>query len=372
MWSQALVGDTEQTRFQREEQPQAAFPIGFECDAVLDKFKAVNKETVFFELSKAYFDSWLKASHVNRKSEFAYGVICLDSPHLLAPWIRSRPRHVIWALGNLIFKEDLEKTIGFLPLHKKIALIGNVGKSQRIFVKHSSATLPEEGEQFTEIIFGESRDVAQKSLDEWKNDQRLRSKVEDLKPGEFFAERAKTLETFVKEKKATDEGKLFTEEDWMLFLVRAEMNSILHAFKEDVADETRPSFPPVLAPHYFKLYSNKNLNPPSFSCKSIEELVTEHLLDSLVVNEAGLLTSKLEKEIEFQKIFDLVEAERDARETRVGAGDELSELKFSAHGNKQQQQQHMHHKGGHKGAGKGMKRFGGPLQGNFPQRIRTN
>lgn len=366
MWSHALATDAETSRLRREEAPRAAFPIGFECDSVLERFRAANKECAFFELSKAYFDSWIKASNVNRKSEFAYGVMCLDSPHLLAPWLKTRPRHVIWFLGNLIFKEELEKTLGYLPNHSKIALIGSIGKSQRVFPKHASAILPDEGAEFTEIQYGESRDAALKSLDEWKNDQRLRSKVEDLKPGEFFGERAKNLTAFVTEKKTTDEGKQFSDEDWMLFNVRTELVNIVHAFKEDVADDTRPSFPPVLAPHYYKLYANKVLNPPTFACKTMEELIEQHLSDCLAVDASGLLTAKQEKEVEFQKIYDLVETEREARETRVGAGDELSALKFSANAKPQIKKEFVP-----KGAGKGMKRFGAPLQGNYPQRIRT-
>jgi len=365
MWGQALATDTESTKLRREDAPKAAFPIGFECDAVLDKYRAANN-CAFFELSKTYFDSWIKASNVNRKSEFAYGVMCLDSPHLLAPWLKTRPRHVIWFLGNLIFKEELEKTLSYLPGHTKIALIGSIGKSQRVFPKHSSAILPEEGAEFSEILYGETRDAAQKSLDEWKNDQRLRSKVEELKPGEFFGERSKSLTAFVTEKKATEEGKQFTDEDWMLFSVRSELINIVHAFKEDVADETRPSFPPVLAPHYYKLYANKVLNPPTFACKTMEELIEQHLNDCLAVDTNGLLTAKQEKEVEFQKIFDLVEAEREARETRVGSGDELSALKFSAHAKPQINKGTVP-----KGAGKGLKRFGAPLQSNYPQRIRT-
>jgi hypothetical protein len=115
---------------------------------------------------------------------------------------------------------------------------------------------------------------------------------------------------------------------------------------------------------------SKNLNPLAYACKDVEELVSEHLSDCITVSkETGLLTVTLDKDIALEKIFDLVEVEREARETRVGAGDELSELRFSAKNPPRLQTQHYQNKG--KGYGKGQKRQGGPLNAQA-QRPRFN
>jgi hypothetical protein len=89
------------------------------------------------------------------------------------------------------------------------------------------------------------------------------------------------------------------------------------------------------------------------------------LYDSLTIDENGLLGVKLDKEVDYQAIFDLVDQEREARETRVGAGDELSALKFSA-----KQAQHYVNKGGKGFAKGGNKRPGVPIP-HGAQRMRV-
>lgn len=368
MWANASMADSEKSTLKKEEDPKAVYPIGLSPEDAVADYKAKNSKDQYIELSKAYFDTWIKASNVTKKSEFAFGITCLDTPAHLAPWIRSRNRHVIWALGTLMFSEERERTLKLLPHYTKTAIITKMPtKTDRVYHKYATASLPVAGEEgdFANVIFSCDKKEAEEALELWKKDQRLRSKVENLKVGEFFKERAENQTKFVTEKKATEEGKNFTDEDWMLFNARSELSSVVHAFKADVDDETRPSFPPTLAQHYYKLYSNKALNPAQFACQTVEQLIVEHLNDCVEVDTTGLVNSKVEKEIEFEKIFALVENEREARETRVGAGDELSALKFSANQKVMPQGQ----KGGNKGFGKGIKRPGVQLQ-SIPQRIR--
>jgi len=364
-WQQASNMEIEKSKIEKAETPKAVYPIALgDTEASIAAFLSKHKAENYIELSKGIFDEWVKQSGIPKKNEFSYGVLALDQPHLLAPWLRSRPRNVVWALGNPLFIEERTKTLSYLPGFEKTAVVCNIKtEADRVSAKYAQAALPTMEEHLNHIIYEIPEEQAEKELTEWKNDQRLRSKVEDFKVGKFFSERNAAWAKFVTEKKATEEGKAFSDEDWMLANIRHELVTIVHAFKEDVEDETRPSFPPALATHYYKEYSKKQLNPLQFQCPSMEDLIKEHLYDSLLVDDVGLMGAKLDKEVDFQVIFDLVDTEREARETRVGAGDELSALKFSA-----KQAQHYVNKGG-KGFAKGQKRPGVPFQHNA-QRIR--
>jgi len=366
-WQQASNTEVEKSKIERVDAPKACYPIALgETEASIAAFLAKNKGEHYLEISRGFFDEWVKQSGIPKKNELSYGVLALDSPQLLAPWLRSRPRNVVWALGNPLFLEERTKTLSYLPNFEKTAVVCNIKtEADRVSAKYAQAALPTMEEHLHHIVYEIPAEQAEKELTEWKNDQRLRSKVEDLKVGKFFSERNSGWTKFVTEKKATEEGKAFTDEDWMLANIRQELVSVVHAFKEDVEDETRPSFPPTLTTHYYKEYTKKQLNPLQFQCPSIEELIKEHLYDSLTIDENGLLGVKLDKEVDYQAIFDLVDQEREARETRVGAGDELSALKFSA-----KQAQHYVNKGGKGFAKGGNKRPGVPIP-HGAQRMRV-
>jgi len=352
MWQQAGHAEAEKSKIGRMETPKAVFPIGLETEAQIAKFLAENKNDAYLELTDAYMREWIKQSSLPMKGE-KYGVACVDQPKLLAPWVKNRSQNILWALGNSLFQEERQKTLGYFPGFKKTALVCSIkiAPSGPVFSAFAQASLPTmEEEGLDHIIHTIPQDQAENELSEWKNDQRLRSKVDDLKVGTFFTERNSGWVKFVNEKKATNEGKAFSEEDWMLANIRHELVNIVHAFKEDVEDETRPSFPPQLATHYYKEYTKKQLDPLRFQCQSIEDLIKAHLSDSLMVDDKGLLSVKLDKEVDYESIFELVDKARDARETRVGAGDELSELKFSA------KQVYTSMQQGGKGFSKGQKR----------------
>jgi len=166
-------------------------------------------------------------------------------------------------------------------------------------------------------------------------------------------------------------GSFFTDEDWMLATIRVELLNLLFAFKEDVNDEERPSFPTALMNTYYKLYQpSKHLNPQAFACDTVDQLLQEYLSDCLAVDEQGLLkATNFEKDFSADAVFEMVEKARYVRETRVGAGDEMSELNFSA-----QAAAAMRAPKGQSKGNSGYKKRPGDFGGQppQPQRIRVN
>lgn len=331
MMGQAQPSDMEKSPIVCVENPKAVFPVGLEVDEYINDF--LQKKIGYMELSHSYFTQWCKESSFNKKADNFYGLTCLDNANLLSLWLRLRPRNVIIALGCGLFPKEREKKLQLCPSYDKecvVLPIKTAGSAGKVYSNYADVTLPTEEEGFVAVTYVSSKAEEEKNLESWLKDQKLRSKVNDLQVGSWFTERLADWNKFVSEKKATDEGLQFSEEDWMLANIRAELVNIVHAFKNDVNDEERPSFPPALTDSYYKTYVQKSFHPMNFACESVEGLISEHLSDTVSVDEKGLLSAKLEKDIPLEKIWELVDTARIRRETRVGSGDELYDLKFSA------------------------------------------
>lgn len=360
--------------------PKAVLPIG-QQEGWVKEFVEKSKEP-FVELTEDYFKAWMGESGVvkytNPNQPSRYGLSCFDNPLNLLPWINIKGRSVIYDCNqrHLLFTDERAKVVNALSKHEKIAVVVKFEKkTKQEFWNHANACLPTEEEGFSKIDFVSSKDESEVALEAWKYDQKLRSKVDDLKIGDTFKEKNEAWTKFVTEKKESDEGKEFTDEDWMLADLRAEFLHILEAFKLDVNDETRPSFPPTLWATYYRLYlsGKKPFNPLVFACQSMDLLLkSPHLSDTIEVDERGLLASKLET-VTHDAIFELVKKQRKIRLLRVGAGDELSELQFSAKNPPTKGATAYYHNqaGGFKGKGyKGGKRQGGYMNGPPSQRQR--
>lgn len=139
----------------------------------------------------------------------------------------------------------------------------------------------------------------------------------------------------------------FSDEDWMLAVLRAEMHSILHAFKNDVNDEERISFPAIHFAYYYQLYTGKvmSMTLQAFNCKTLEELtrlvpeICKHTADldefSLrkktdpLVADYDLVIPAMPQDIEVSEFVALTEVARQNRTDRLDAGDENAALNFS-------------------------------------------
>lgn len=329
----AAPTDIEKSKIGFVAEPKAVFPVGLETETFVQDFLA--KNVGYMELTQQYFNQWCKESSVNKKAENFFGIQCFDNTQLLSQWLRIRQRNVIVALGCPLFPKERAAKVQLLPSHDRECIVLPIkvsGPSDKVYNNYADVSLPTDEEDYLTVTFQTSREEEETNIELWKKDQKLRSKVDGLKVGTFYNERISEWQKFVTEKKATDEGKLFAEEDWMLANLRAELVNLVQAFKEDVADEERPSFPPALTDTYYKTYTNKQFNPMTFACNTVEALVAEHLSDCIAIDPKGLLSVTVDKEIPVEKIWELVDVARERRETRVGSGDELFDLKFSRGG----------------------------------------
>lgn len=138
----------------------------------------------------------------------------------------------------------------------------------------------------------------------------------------------------------------WSEEDWMLATLRAEIHTILHAFRLDVNDEDRVSFPVIHFPYYYQLYTGKNFTATgnSFNCRTIEELTriipetckhTASLDDFALrkesdplISDYGLLFSSYDENSDMTVFIEVTEEARQNRTDRLDAGDENACLTF--------------------------------------------
>lgn len=279
--------------------------------------------------------------------------------------------------------------------------------------KFEELTLPTVEEGFSKVLFTD--EIAEELLQAWKKDCKLKSKIapQDLKKSSFFQDRAtefarikalrhkgsgpklqaakekereakreekRKVREEEKKKREEEEGKLddcddpaakmeeslsddeeeepnmgvleeFAEEDWMLAGLRNELFALLHAFRLDVDDPERPSFPAVHFPYYFQLYTGKSLNVMlnQFSVKSFDELarlVPDLFKHTIGVDEFQLRKSSDSLLQEYDLILlgdamddvntatpahfiELTEQARQERQDRLDAGDENAALTFA-------------------------------------------
>jgi len=139
----------------------------------------------------------------------------------------------------------------------------------------------------------------------------------------------------------------FTEEDWMLATLRAELHAVMWAFKEDVNDQERVSFPCIHFPYYYQFYTGKSfaITLASFACKTLEELtrlVPEMCKHTACMDEFALRKEKnplvsdydlvlpaLPKDADISIVISMTEEARQGRTDRLDAGDENAALAFT-------------------------------------------
>lgn len=120
----------------------------------------------------------------------------------------------------------------------------------------------------------------------------------------------------------------FEYEDWTLLAARYELHLLLHAFKNDLDDPDRPSFPEGHVAFYYNKYFKKPFHLKSFSCKEFKDFI-ELLKDAMECNgETKLLEAKLSKDTEAANFVKLAEEDRRERQRRADAGDETASLSF--------------------------------------------
>eukprot|EP00928_Gymnodinium_smaydae_P099365 TRINITY_DN9457_c0_g2_i3.p1 TRINITY_DN9457_c0_g2~~TRINITY_DN9457_c0_g2_i3.p1 ORF type:complete len:794 (-),score=272.30 TRINITY_DN9457_c0_g2_i3:173-2554(-) len=281
--------------------------------------------------------------------------------------------------------EEEKKTV-----HRKGAL---QDLSEKVLAKSfGKFSIPTKEEGFDEIKFlWQPQEKCEKVLTDYKYEMKMTQKVEDLKPSAWFKEqmaawnkelsqwrklqnewknpaaKKKLLAKKEEERKAKakEEGKEapepmkidvddldvfavdditdvgtgepifsnFAAEDWALLSARYEAFLLTLAFKKDVDDPDRPSFPQSHYAFYYSKYFGKQFYANNFSCKTFADFV-KLIKDTLSIDDTSeFVKVLLPEETPLSKFVKLVENHRRDRQRRADAGDESAILKFSGAAN---------------------------------------
>jgi len=231
----------------------------------------------------------------------------------------------------------------------------------------SKFTTPNKSEGFDDIRYEwDSAEKANVYLKEWVANKKLNTRIEDLKPGEFFTAKAAEFgklyqswqdcarnsdkaEKPVKEKKEGDEEEAeldvfsvtdvmdigdkvplfqnFGVEDWALLQLRFELHMLVTSFKKDCDDEDRTGVPMEHVPFYYYKYFNKMFSPASFAMEDTKKML--NLVKDTVTITDVIVVSQHKEDTEYDIFVKLTEAARRDRQRRIEAGDETARLKYS-------------------------------------------
>jgi len=258
----------------------------------------------------------------------------------------------------------------------------------KFFTKFSIPT-KEEGFDAVDFLW-QNESVATKHLQDLVLQKKLSSRVEDIKPGEWFktqhkeflallsklkrrqnewknpVQRKALLAKIAAEKKAAkgegeegadaaeDETPMeinaedvdvfsvtdvmdigsgeplfanFAFEDWTLLSLRYELHLLVHSFKKDIDDAERPGFHESHLAFYYSKYFHKQFSVKAFGCDAFKNVV-ELIKEHIALSDTGILQALVADDSETSKFVQQVEEHRRDRQRRIDAGVESAELKF--------------------------------------------
>jgi len=255
----------------------------------------------------------------------------------------------------------------------------------------ASFSIPEKSEGFDDIRF-EWQDAAKskKYLTSWVFDRKLTARVEDLKAGKWFTDKAESWKKKLQEwrtkqkefksknpKKEEDDEKedadiysledvsdtgkgeplfaSFENEDWALVLLRIEFHLAINSFPKDCDDADRKIHESNLS-FYYSRYWGKKFIAANYGLKDDKE-IQRIIKDTVEIHgDTGVVGSKVDADLEAPDMFvKLAEESRRERQRRIDAGDDTSRLKFNA-SVLQSTELKAANQGGQGGSGKGGKK----------------
>jgi len=223
---------------------------------------------------------------------------------------------------------------------------------------YAKFSTPGEDEGFDDIHY--EWEDAKKSiayLQSWVQNKKLTTRVDDLKPGQYFRDKAADFDKLLsdwqrKQKMAKKPAKdpedepdiyaapdinnidgvplydKFSFEDWELTKLRFQFAVMLISFKKDCDDPDRVGIPLDHVSFYYNRYFNKSLNPKSYGVSSESQLFA--LVKDVVSTKDNLLVSEFSDDLEALDTFvKVTEEKRRERQRRIDAGDETAKLKFT-------------------------------------------
>lgn len=250
-----------------------------------------------------------------------------------------------------------EKAINFLP--KKVPDLA----PSVLSTSYAKFTTPQAEEGFDDIRYEwEKAGKADAYLRDWVMNKKLTTKIDTIRPGQFFKdklaqfekesktwqEKQKTAKKPVRKVADEEEAEIdiygvadindagegvplfsqFTYEDWELVKTRFELALLISAFKKDSGDSDRVGIPLDHLNFYFPKYYSRSINLKTYGATEIAEVFA--LIKDTVAVKDSVLVSQLSDEIDALDIFvKLTEEQRRERQRRIDAGDETARLKFT-------------------------------------------
>jgi len=225
-------------------------------------------------------------------------------------------------------------------------------------------SIPTKAEGFDEVHFEWSDEKASKKLvKDYVVKAKITSRIDDLKPGEWFTTTKEAFDKFAaecQEKTKKKEGeaekkndkpppadidevanihdsgdgtplyKLFVFEDWALHALRYELFLMAASYKRDVNDPERPGIHESHITYYYNKYFKKGLMAKHYGKESLTDLLAL-VKDTVAIDPSnGVLVLKVDEDSAAEVFVKKAEGGRRERQRRIDAGDETARLDFSA------------------------------------------
>ncbi|KAF4673212.1 hypothetical protein FOL47_010832 [Perkinsus chesapeaki] len=117
--------------------------------------------------------------------------------------------------------------------------------------------------------------------------------------------------------------------DWQLMNLRYELHLLCHAFERDATsqDADLKGIHKTLLQHYYQTYVMRGVLVPSlYGAHSLEQILDSLLVDSIMVDQNGVLKAVHDIDAPLSTFVRLTEAARREREAKVAGGDESAKL----------------------------------------------
>jgi len=316
----ASAPDIEKISFPPAVSSEVIFPIGFDTADHVQSFETAHPD--YTVITQERMKQWAELSgHADGN------LPCVkDNGKQIGAMMRQRK--YLMKMGDLYLATERKELCSKFLGYKRIAHVSFTKTSMHL-PNYEKVTLPTAEDGFDEIVYITSKEECEQALESWKADCKLRSRV-DLKVGPLYEEKMAAFRKLFDEKKKDKETYPdLAAEDYMLIQLRAEVHYVLHAFKTDVNDESRPGFVLDHFAFYYKKYNKQGFFMETFGLKQMEDLV-ELIKDTIEINDKAMLVPKHAQDSDAIAFFEFAEAERKDRQDRLDAGDENAALNFSA------------------------------------------
>jgi len=377
--------------FEKELEQEIVVPYGSALNEnYIELYKKFRPNEHFEVCSLETFNAWLQKSGCPSLDAAPNNLVlkCLEK------MMHIRKQRYLYGFNSTLDKKNRRRmaTIGSGTANITMLVLDEIlPELPKQHKMYKLVSMPTDEEGFTNIIYSQSKECSTDIFDEIVKKVRSESKIEELKPGQFYNDectkwnklvdvtrdraekkRKGELNPIVKEedltpeqiqekqvesilkKQAEAEGKSvkdglegitefidtmeWAEEDWMLAELRAEIHIMLHSFKLDLSRWHKETEPEDWNMHidnvefYYELYGSgrRKFSPGKYGLQGTIALL-QSISDIVTIQtNESFVQPILEQDVDLNDILRIVETARQDRILRVSAGESQFRLKFTA------------------------------------------